>query len=804
VLQLYGVPIRSHALHLYHSVYVTMPSCPLLEALTQDQVPDSIPTLISPRQVHLGRADHVLVGHEDLVRSVAYSPDGARIASGSDDKTIRLWSAITFAELGKIEGHSDAVLSVVFAPDGTRIISGSKDHTVRIWSVNLEHIATIEGHRLPVSSVAISPDGTRIVSGSSDNTILVWCASSFAELGRLERPTSYESRLFSVAFSPNGDRIVSFCYPDVVVIDAYSYECLAELEATKHLLKPGIRLSHTASGSAVFSADGMHIVASTCEKSVLIWSAVSFQELAELKQNSDTGGLSVSLDGSLIISGSASGHIHVWNARSCSEIARLQAHEWGVVCLAFSPDGSCFVSGGRDKSLRVWATDIHENGTFPSQSQPLNTNVDRILFSHDGAQVMCRSYEEGIRPGVWLGYYRTSTLHVWRLTNWEKLCEIERASLFEFSPDGIHALVFEDTSGFLRVWDLTTSEQLPAIGNEAGGTNHITSITYSPDGLRFVCGTPGGFIQSWSASNFEKLAEFEAHSHSVSYVMFSASNTCLISHAGGYDKLIRVWNATTLERLGDITLPTSALIRCTAMSPLGTRVVAGFSDRCVRVWNMVSLQELVRLEHSSLFWPIHVALSPDGKSLLSLFGGRDEETRAWTCSEEDNGTSASSHQSLMSLNGCRISSSLDKSPYFSSSVSHRRNRGCSGHLLVDIRVAPLLDRCPAQDDMASAREAKHDICSLRETCRPRDPRHWYSYGSDFPHSQTMIRRRGGIQLVHNSFCQVVKHSQSTNGCVGIGKGTTRRALLRILAHGALRCASASASDARSASSVRQH
>ena len=125
-----------------------------------------------------------LQGHEDHVRSVAFSPDGLKIISGSDDKTIRIWDASTGVEmLPPFQGHEHYVSSVAFSPDGSKIISGSLDKTIRIWdaSTGVEMLPPLQGHEHYVSSVAFSPDGSKIISGSDDKTIRIWDASRSEE-----------------------------------------------------------------------------------------------------------------------------------------------------------------------------------------------------------------------------------------------------------------------------------------------------------------------------------------------------------------------------------------------------------------------------------------------------------------------------------------------------------------------------------------------------------------------------------------------------------------------------------------------
>jgi hypothetical protein len=282
----------------------------------------------------------VTVSVGSTVYSVAFSPDGTRIVTGSYDHTAKVWDAQGGEELLTLKGHSDRADSVAFSPDGRRIVTGSTDRTARVWDAQSgkELLALNVGST--VNSVAFSPNGMRIVTGGDDATARVWDAQGGKELLML----NVGSTVNSVAFSPDGSRVATGSGDATAKVwDAQSGKELLTLKGHFYSVN-----------SVTFSPDGTRVVSGSLDGTAKLWDVHSGQALLTFSFGGQVNSVAFSPDGSRISTGGDGSTAKVWDAQSGKELLTLKERSSGVNSVAFSPDGTRIVTGNLDGTAKVW------------------------------------------------------------------------------------------------------------------------------------------------------------------------------------------------------------------------------------------------------------------------------------------------------------------------------------------------------------------------------------------------------------------------------------------------------------------
>ncbi len=561
-----------------------------------------------------GKELMTLSGHGGAVHSVAFSPDGKRMATGSDDKTAKIWDAGTGKELTTLSGHTDKVESVAFSPDGRRLATGSDDKTVKIWDATTGRLlATLSGHTDKVESVAFSPDGRRLATGSDDNTARIWDAQASRELMTLCEPTSksgpkitsckpdegseLKSTVESVAFSPDGKSLATGSDDKTAKIwDVESGRLLQTLSG------PNTPSAHEDRIKAVaFSPDGAHLATASRDKTAKVWVARTGDLLTTLRgHKGEITSVAFNPDGKSLATTSADQTAKIWNAEQLgTEVMTLRENIWAT-SVAFSPDGKRLANGSDDNTAKIWDA---KTGKLLMTLEGHTDWVFSVAFSPDSKRLATASYDK--------------TAKIWNADTGKLLMTLSghqgEVTSVAFSPDGTR-LATASADKTARIWDAQTGKLLKTL---SGHGDRVRSVSFSPDGARLAIGTGSDdkTARIWDAQTGKELMKpLSGHEGEVYCVAFSPNDKLLATASA--DGTARIWDAHTGKELIKPLRGHQGTVYSVAFSPDSKLLATGSQDNTMKVWDATTgeLQMTLRGHQGQVR---SVAFSPDGKLLAS-------------------------------------------------------------------------------------------------------------------------------------------------------------------------------------------
>ena len=553
------------------------------------------------------RALRQLEGHSDLVTRCAFTPDGKRIITASNDGTLRIWNAESGVCARILKSTDGKFKKISFSEDGNFIVTtvGSyhKEETLQIWETSTGTcLYSLKGHTAHIQGCAFSPDGSLVISYSGDHS-------------RLYESTENELRVW--------DLIKGVC---LYVLKGHS----------------------SAINYSSFSRDGQLIVSASEDKTIRIWDVTSEKCLHVLEGHTEgVRWFRFSRDGSKILTISPDRCPRLWDISSgkCEQV--LEGHPEGITAVDFSPDNRYIVSADCGGEIKLWhqeieqTPEVHDDQTFWGRASLVSKDA-RLIFSKPDGKILrvmdvssgqCVQTLQGFETdtfnncvsspdGQRFASYKYPDFQVWDITNSERVCsfEIKEHKKVALSPNGC-LLVISTRSHCLDIFSIEKGKYLKHL---SGHESELTSFAFSPDGGKIISSSWDKTLIFWDIAGGKRLLTFKGHTGKVELCAFTPDGNSVLSSSE--DHTIRIWDVMSGECL-HILRDKADGVPIFSISPDGKWIVSNSGDNTLMVWSIADGECLRVLGTHSKEILAH-AISPDGQWIASA--GYDLALRLWS------------------------------------------------------------------------------------------------------------------------------------------------------------------------------